>query len=1466
MKIPHRWFAALVGLALVSFNTLLLAAPFTPGNIVVYRVGPTSGGAPGLTNVGNAVFLDEYETNGTFKQTVALPTTTSGPQKPLIQSGTATSNGQLNLSGNKQYLLFTGYGRDLIGGTGNVTQTASATVPRVVGRVKYDGTIDTSTALTTHGDADNTRSAASIDGTTIWVAGASSSGTSGGVHVTTLGATTSTDLTSTSLNNARHVGIFDGQLYLSSSSGTNTFKGVSTVGTGLPVSGAQTVTRLPGLTDANSPGTYAFCLLDLSPGISGVDTLYIADDGTGALTKFSLVAGTWTANGTVGTTSDNYTGLACSASGGTVSLFATRNGTALVKLDDASGYNGTLAGTPTVLVTAAANTVLRGVSLTPEAPAPIPEVNLSVSAESGTEAGQTVITVTATASAAVSGPQTVSVSVGGVNITGADYLLSGSTITIPDTQTTGSVTFTIQNDSEAEGSETAVVTIGSPSAGITLGAIASKNITIIDDELLPVTLNVSATSGTEALASAIIVTVSTNNKRVSGPQTVELQITGTGITAGDYTLTPPGAPPYLITIPNDQTSASVTFTIVNDGPGESAETATLTLANPSAGLVLGAPITRNIDIIDAGASNAPPTIACAVSAFSGVISDPTNPTFTCTVGDAETPVGSLSISATSGNTAVVPSANVNGVNAAGTVTVTVSPTGVGYSTLTITVTDGETASAQATVNYAASAASLTPSTSRFHIGIAADASTAIAVDSNYMFVANDENQRIGLYSRTQSGPPVAEFNFTPDQANGAAPLGLNDQTGAGVQREIDIEAATKVGNRIYWLASHGNSRTGNLTPNRYRVFSTDVGGSGAGSTLTFVGRYDHLRTDLINWDVNNVHGLGANHFGLQTSAASGVAPEDPSGGGFNIEGLVMAPGSSTTAYLSFRAPISPASARTKALIVPVTNFAALVDSQINGGTAGTAVFGAPILLDLGERGIREIAKNASNQYLIVAGPADGATGVAPKDFRFFTWDGNGLSSPVLRGADLTALQTGGSVESIVEMPAVLNDGAVIQILSDNGDTIFYGDGIVAKELTQDNHKKFRSDTIALGSGTYRIHHVQGSGNTTPFAGTSVVLEGIVTGVYQSAGSLGGFYMQESDADADPATSEGIFVSSSTVVAVGDKVRVTGTAIEEFSQTKIKPAASVTFISGGNSLPAAVTVNLPVPAPVGGVAYLERFEGMRVNFLQQLTVTEHFQLAQFGQVVLSSGGRLQQPTSIVDPNDADPSGTTSTGTSNVAAVQAQTDLNLRNRIMLDDGNNTSYPSPIPFWDGTVNTLRSGTTVDNLTGIIAFDFSVYRVLPTTGPTFGFAARPAGPPAVGAANLKVGSFNVLNYFNGNGTLLENPNGGWQPYSGTSNQRGAHSLVEFNRQWPKTVAAINSLGAAVVGLLEMENDGTGATSAIVDLVGRLNTAAGPGTWAFVSDPTNAGNWGPVGGSSPPAIFGSTDAIKPAIITNPAS
>lgn len=361
-----------ISVALLGATASTFAAAFTPGDLVVYRVGD---GSAALTSAATAVFLDEFTIGGALVQSIPVPTLLNGSNFRLTDTGTGTSDGQLNLSPDGTKLSFAGYDAAL--GTTGVTGSSTTTIARSVGYTGPTAVIDTTTTTTAF-SGNNVR-AAVINGTDVYIVG----GTSGVISTPLGGSGAGTTISSTQTN-LRDVGIFGGQLYVSSGSGTNTTKGVNAVGSGVPTTSGQTTTRIPGLTDTSNPSSYAFAFADLSLAVAGVDTLYFADDGAGALSKFSLVGGTWTSNGTVGTAADAYRGLTLSVVGSSVSLFATRKGGGgstgggeLVGLLDASGYNGAFTGTPTVLATAGNQTAFRGVAFAPTA-VPEPSTLLSV--------------------------------------------------------------------------------------------------------------------------------------------------------------------------------------------------------------------------------------------------------------------------------------------------------------------------------------------------------------------------------------------------------------------------------------------------------------------------------------------------------------------------------------------------------------------------------------------------------------------------------------------------------------------------------------------------------------------------------------------------------------------------------------------------------------------------------------------------------------------------------------------------------------------------------------------------------------------------------------------------------------------------------------------------------------------------------------------------------------------------------
>lgn len=462
--------------------------------------------------------------------------------------------------------------------------------------------------------------------------------------------------------------------------------------------------------------------------------------------------------------------------------------------------------------------------------------------------------------------------------------------------------------------------------------------------------------------------------------------------------------------------------------------------NVSADFPLGSELTPG------GPNDTAPTVS-PLGAVSGDVDDPTNLQVLFAVDDAESGAAGVTVQATSDNPAVVPNQNLLITpGPGGSYTLTLQPVGTGYATITVAASDG-TITRRVSFDYAASDVG-GPGT-RFHPN-ASDGSAAFAIDATWMIVGDDEDQGLRLYHRHQSGLPINRWDFSHL-------LNLVD-VDDGSPKEVDLEGSTRVGNRIFWMGAHSNGAFAAVKTNRSRIFATDLSGTGASAALAFVGRYEHLKVDLLNWDASNAHGKGSDYYGLVASAAEGVDAKAPDGSGFNLEGLTMTPGSTTAAYVAFRAPLVPPTARAKALIVPVLNFATLA---VGNGPSGSAQFGTPIELNLGSRGIRSIESGPAG-CLLIAGPPGTANDIAPRDFRLFTWTGQPADPPDLRAANLTGRIPEGMVE--LPIPPWTADSQV-QLINDNGITVFYGDGVEAKHLDERAFRKFRSDWVTLGAVT-----------------------------------------------------------------------------------------------------------------------------------------------------------------------------------------------------------------------------------------------------------------------------------------------------------------------------------------------------------------------------------------------------------------
>ncbi|HUI04022.1 MAG TPA: hypothetical protein VLZ77_10800 [Acidimicrobiales bacterium] len=439
-----------------------------------------------------------------------------------------------------------------------------------------------------------------------------------------------------------------------------------------------------------------------------------------------------------------------------------------------------------------------------------------------------------------------------------------------------------------------------------------------------------------------------------------------------------------------------------------------------------------------GGGSGGPTITTADSVLANAIGDPTNPGLGVTVGDASYTPSQLTVSATSSNQSVAPDSGIQVSGSGADRVLTVTPDGVGDSIIRLTVTAPDATSATTTVGYGASADDGDTS-DRYYAG-AGNGSTEIDVGDGYMVVGDDLSNVLRLYDESRSGTPVKTFDFTGDLPSGAATL--------------DIESAAESDGVIYWLGSMSNSDSGASRPSTDTLFATRVTGSGAGTSLTYLGSYTHLREDLVAWDTANGNPLGLSASSIGDSKTTS---------GLNVEGLEFVAGSSTSAYLAFRAPIEPPSDRTDALLVPVTNLTSLT-ADGNPGTS-PATFGTPIEWDLGGDGIREIRKNADDQYLVISGSADGSD----SSFGLYAWDGDPADPPVRTTTSVPPVEAG-AWEGIVSVPDPLAEGDSVELVEDNGDTVWYADGFTSKnglapDLQKDLGRTFTLSGVGPPSGT-----------------------------------------------------------------------------------------------------------------------------------------------------------------------------------------------------------------------------------------------------------------------------------------------------------------------------------------------------------------------------------------------------------------
>ncbi|TPV50086.1 ExeM/NucH family extracellular endonuclease [Pseudarthrobacter phenanthrenivorans] len=383
-----------------------------------------------------------------------------------------------------------------------------------------------------------------------------------------------------------------------------------------------------------------------------------------------------------------------------------------------------------------------------------------------------------------------------------------------------------------------------------------------------------------------------------------------------------------------------------------------------------------------------------------------------------------------------------------------------------------------------------------------------------------------------------------------------------------------------------------------------------------------------------------------------------------------------------------------------------------------------------------------------------------------------------------------------------------------------------------------------------IAEIQGTGTASPLAGSTVTTTGKVTAVFPTGG-LNGYYLQTAGTGGDltatnHAASDGIFVySPATVASVqpGDYLQVTGAVAEYYGMTQLNVTAAASLTKLMEAAPEVKATAFTLPA---SEAFRESLEGMLLAPQGPLTVTDNYGLNQYGEIGLAGGTTpLVQPTAVAPYGSAE-----------YAAAVAD---NAARGIKLDDGSSTNFlrdaatkAQVLPYLTPT-DPVRVGSPATFSTNVVlGYANNAWKLQPLTHLTeankatvqpaaFG-ATRTDAPAAVGG-NLKLASFNVLNYFPTTGdqltgcTYYDDREGNPITVRGGCDARGAANAENFKRQQDKIVAAITKAGADVVTLMEIENSaqfGKDRDDALARLVEALNIET-PGIWDYVRSPANA-------------------------------
>ena len=324
-----------------SVSVVPAAVPFTPGNLAIFQANSSS------ANNSTFSILELSSTTPGSNPIQIIPIGASGPAALRI-SGAGRGTGYLASSNDGTFLCFTGYNSD------DSSDDASSLLTRGVGTLDQNANFALETTYTGAGNM-QTGGATTLDNLNWFIADQSGSYTNGAQSPYFSG-------------NFYNMKSFGGTVYVFQADPV--FQPVLTISA--PSGG--TLTPLPGISAASSDNQDFYMI---SSGINGslYDVLYLLNSPSptsGTINKYSLVNGSWTANGSYATTFGGF-GLTAAPSGSGASLYLTTgnsntDGNSVMMLTDAAGYNSTIniaTANNITLYTAPTGSTAKGIAFVP---------------------------------------------------------------------------------------------------------------------------------------------------------------------------------------------------------------------------------------------------------------------------------------------------------------------------------------------------------------------------------------------------------------------------------------------------------------------------------------------------------------------------------------------------------------------------------------------------------------------------------------------------------------------------------------------------------------------------------------------------------------------------------------------------------------------------------------------------------------------------------------------------------------------------------------------------------------------------------------------------------------------------------------------------------------------------------------------------------------------------------------------